>query len=228
MQINNKISTYLHTFDKESLFIKIALEEIKKVCKSKKYPKIALSGGSTPKKIYSEIAKKIPLKNIIFYQVDEKYVPKKHTDSNYWLIKKTILSNPKNQPKAFHYFDTSLPIKKSLKKYSIELPKTPFDLVILGIGNDGHIASLFPNSPALKVKKSQVANTKTRKFKVYNRLTLTYPPILNAKKILVLLKNKPDVVNELINGKKNMTSFPAKVISGHNKLSILHLDFEAK
>lgn len=204
-------------FNDEKTFISTSTDYVLKIIqlnsKKKSQINIALSGGSTPQPIYKALAKKLPTLPIVhFYQVDERYVPADHPDSNQKMIRTTL------KPKNFHYFDTSLPIKKSLQKYSKELPKS-FDLTILGIGEDGHTASLFPNTKALTTK-SQVAHTTTRKFSIKDRLTITFPTILKSKNILVLLKNKAKIIKELQNPTKSKEKFPALKLLDHKNLQV--------
>ena len=192
----------INEFQKEEEFINSTLELIKKLS-----PKtIALSGGSTPKNLYKKMSE-LPFDNVKFFQVDERFVPKDHDDSNYKMIKETL-------NKEIHYFDTSLNISKSLEKYEKELPEQ-FDLILLGIGNDGHTASLFPNTEALN-SKEKVAQTKN----VQERLTITFPVILNSKNIIVLLKNKKEVLEELKNPSKNIKDYPSLKLLEYNNLII--------
>lgn len=183
---------------------------------------IALSGGSTPKEIYEALGKKkIQWSKIKFYEVDERYVPKKNPSSNYKLINDTLIDKTKSK---FFFFDTSLPIATALKTYAKTLPKK-FDLIILGIGPDGHTASLFPNSKAL-TSKAKVAHTQTKQFDIKDRLTLAFGPILNSKKIIVLLKGKEksEIIHKLQDPKTKIKSFPAKKLLKHKNLEVIFLD----
>lgn len=188
------------TFSKKEDFINESVEFIKKIAEENPNAKIALSGGSTPVPILKELSK-LNLE-VEFYQVDERYISPTDKDSNQKMIHGAL--NPKN----FHAFDTSLPIEESLKKYEQELPEQ-FDLIILGIGPDGHTASLFPDSPDFT---EPVAHTQTEQFAVKDRLTLTFTTILKAKHLLVLLKGQD---------KQNAISkFPANKLQSHPEITI--------
>lgn len=194
----------IKTFNSEEEFIDETITFISSLNPSS----IALSGGSTPKPIYSKLNTQAQL-----YQVDERYVAKDHPDSNYKMITESGLN-------LQHYFDTSIPIESCLSKYEEKLPKQ-FDLTILGVGPDGHIASIFPNT---KLPSKNVAHTKTKNFAIEDRLTLTFTPILNSKNILVLLKNKPKILQSLQEPSSlNVDNFPASKILSHPELTIHYL-----
>jgi len=192
---------------------------------------IALSGGATPNPVYEALSqnKKINFNEINFYEVDERFVPQDHPDSNYKMIYESLIS--KIDESNFIFFDTSRSIEESLEKYDSDLEKfkdEEFDLTILGIGGDGHFASLFPNTQALHETRN-VAHTVTDEHKVRDRLTLTLNPIIKSKKILILLKGKEkeQILDELMNTSKSFKSFeelPAKALLKHNDLTIYYLN----
>ncbi|MFA5820933.1 MAG: 6-phosphogluconolactonase [Candidatus Gracilibacteria bacterium] len=192
----------IQIFQNEQDFLKAALAFL-----PQPKAKIAISGGQTPKAFYKAIPDSDQFE---FYQLDERYVPSSDQDSNYQIQKHF---------KNLHQFDTSLSIEDSLQKYSEEIKDVTFDLAILGIGPDGHIASLFPHSPALHTDQL-TAHTTTDTFATHDRLTITLPKILSSKKILVLLKNKPSVLEELKNPTKSPDEFPAHYLG---TASILYL-----
>lgn len=204
-------------FSTEKSFLKSGTDLIKRI----KPKSVALSGGETPKKLYSEMAKLSSSKKIIFYQVDERCVKKTHNQSNYKTIFNALI---KKTSAEFHHFNTNLKIAESLKKYEKELPRQPFDLTILGIGKDGHTASLFPYSKAL-ASKSRTAHTTTNKFKIKNRLTLTFKKILESKTILILIKgkNKIHILKNFANKSISTNKFPAIKLLSHKNLHIYFL-----
>jgi len=204
-------------FDNLVLFINESADFVEQACKPIDGSiKIALSGGSTPKPIYGNLAlREMPFERIEFFQVDERYVDKKDFSSNYAMI---IESFKKSNLGSFYYFDTDLPIDDCLKKYASELPQQ-FDLAILGMGNDGHVASVFPYSPAIGIN-AKVAHTLTDDFDIKDRLTVTLPMILKSKKLLLLLNNKKAALDELLNGTKTVEEFPAKALLNHSDFTI--------
>lgn len=166
---------------------------------------IALSGGSTPQPLYEKLPQ-----SAHYYQVDERYISSTDNASNQKMILNAF------HPQKFTSINTDLPIEQSIEDYSKKLP-SQFDLTILGIGEDGHFASLFP----FQKSHGKVAHTQTEQFEIKDRITLTAEPILNSKKILVLLKNKPQVLAELKNPTKTEEEFPAHQLSQHPNLIIL-------
>lgn len=202
----------IQSFSTEEEFTEAAVSFILKILQENPDANIALSGGTTPAPIYKALAEKSIHGN--FYQIDERYVPKDHPHSNQKMIRETL--NPTN----FHAFDTSIPLESALEKYAQELP-TQFDLTILGIGEDGHYASIFPHT---QETEAPVSHTTTDNFPVKDRLTITVKPILKSKNILILLKNKPKVLQELQKHSKDPQEFPALNLLNHEHLKLFFLN----
>ena len=137
----------------------------------------------------------IKWERINFYLVDERCVPLSSKESNYNNISdcffKLIPSG------CFSMVQDQLTYKEAIKQYETLIRKNlscvnglpQFDLIVLGMGLDGHTASLFPNTKALSNNQDLVVLNKVPKLKT-NRITMTYPLILNAKKIILLIKGK--------------------------------------
>ncbi len=133
----------IETFTDEKTFITKTIDYITSLSPNT----IALSGGSTPRPLYQNLKLEAT-----YYQVDERVVSPDNENSNQRMIRETI------NPHDFHHFDLTLSIEDALEKYAEELPDN-FDLTILGIGPDGHTASLFPYCPALTETNEPVAHT---------------------------------------------------------------------
>jgi 6-phosphogluconolactonase len=218
----------LKSFTTESDWITASVDLITSVCKEKTH--IALSGGKTPGAVYEVLAKRndIPLDTVCFFQVDERYVPQTDENSNYKLINDSLIKPLGGKEKNFSYFDTSKPIEEALESYEAKLKEAlPFDLTVLGLGTDGHTASLFKKGSALHETKKLVANTHTYEFSVYERLTLTFPAIMSSKKLMLLVsgKNKKEALDQLLHSDIPFEDFPAKKLLDHPDLSIHFGDY---
>lgn len=213
-----KIQKFLNKTD----FIQAATAIIANYCRTKSH--IGLSGGSTPQPIYEELAQKTEINwsQIHFYQVDERFIAKTDPDSNYQMIYESLI-----EPTGanFHYFNTDLDIENCLNDYETELRQIPnqnLDLCILGMGTDGHTASLFPHSQALDEHKL-VAHSQTEEFAIKDRLTITWPMIMQSQTILLLLSgaSKEASLETLLNEDRDYQEFPAKKLLEHPNLEIL-------
>jgi 6-phosphogluconolactonase len=215
-------------FIDDKSFIDSAVENISDVCNGKE-SYVSLCGGSTPSPIYTALSdSNLDLSKVSFYQGDERYIPKNSELSNYRLISESLFKNKDKEVKDFFYFDTNLRKEECLKDYTNKLnliPTKKFDLTILGIGPDGHIASLFPNSTALDEYEKLCMSTYTEFFDVRDRLSISIKMILESKKIMVLLngERKRCVLDELEKGTKSYNDFPAKILKEHLNVDVLFL-----
>lgn len=217
-------------FDRGEEFEKEAANLIAVVCTQKNgQVQIGLSGGNTPRPIYERLANnnEIDFAKVVFFVVDERYVPISHPDSNIGMIEKSLINLLSPKPCDFFGFDTSLSWEKAAAEYDILLhnkASNGLDLIILGMGNDGHTASLFPFSPLLAERNHWAAQSETENFAIKKRLTMTFPVILASKKILLLIRGseKEASLRELINGEKMILEFPARALLAHPNLTILY------
>ena len=190
---------------------------------------IALSGGSTPRRLYSLLAKeavladRISWQRIHFFWGDERHVAPDHPDSNYLMAYNTLLSQASIPSTNIHRFrsedadaeraaaDYERQIQRFFKLRAGEMPR--FDFVLLGMGNDGHTASLFPGTSALKETRRLVTANWVEKFRTF-RLTLTAPVLNSAACLLFLVagKDKADAVQAVLEGSFQPNRYPAQLI----------------
>ncbi|MCS6992594.1 MAG: 6-phosphogluconolactonase [Anaerolineales bacterium] len=159
---------------------------------------VALSGGSTPRALYerlatNEMAKRIPWEKVHLFWGDERCVPPDHPESNYGLTAAALLSRIPLPAENVHRVRGELPPAEAASLYEAELRaffgETPaFDLVFLGMGEDGHTASLFPGSPALaeSVRWAVEVEHTAPPPPLVSRVTLTFQ-VLNAARQVVFL-----------------------------------------
>ena len=203
---------------------------------------IAIAGGSL-NVVFQQMAVngKLGFSEFKFWQTDERFVRRSSKFSNY----KAFLEAVGKDKVEYEYFDTELEdeefdsfdqssaIEKTLEDYanrleSLNADKGGFDLCLLGVGPDGHIASLFPNLNALEEEHKLVAHTQTDNFDVNDRVTLTYPMILHSSNILVVIqgKTKHDVFEKLTGSKLDFHDFPAAKLLEHDNLTVMFGDWE--
>lgn len=225
----------LQTFTNQPDFINATVEAVLNACQKDGQVYIALSGGSTPKPVYEALATnpQVDFERIEWFMADERYVPFESDDSNYKMIMEAFGAAQPEFSEHFHFFNTALQLEESARQYEEELKKIPeqkFDLILLGMGNDGHTASLFPNSPALQENERLAVDIineeRPNPPTVRDRLTVTWPVILASKKIVLLVSGeaKRSVVEELMNGSKASEEFPARRLHEHPDCSIQYLE----
>lgn len=181
--------------------------------------RLAVSGGSTPGPLYSQLAEAhVDWTQVEIYLVDERYVPADSGYSNFKLIEDTLINKLPQKPHKWVNFDCSLPIEEALKKYEQKLDTSDphfFDLILLGIGTDGHTASLFPDDQLLDEEVMWVGHSSNGN-PIPDRLTLTYPALEASRKIIFLVsgEGKDAILKEL---KDQDSSLPAaRLISKQN------------
>ncbi|EPP35295.1 6-phosphogluconolactonase [Chlamydia ibidis] len=164
---------------------------------------VALSGGSTPLEIFRRIVARqdtiIDAKKIFLFWGDERSVPVTSTDSNYGLAM-AILKDLQIPEENIFRMKTEIPFGATDYQDTIKnvVPDASFDMIMLGVGEDGHTLSLFPNTPALKEEISWVVMNPVLQLGV-ERMTLTLPIVARSKHRVVYLKgeNKREIVKAL-------------------------------
>lgn len=179
---------------------------------------IALSGGSTPGPVYqelgdSDLARKVPWSQLEIYFADERAVPLDDPESNYRLVKETLLrSHPDLLGQVFRMPADAADRDQAAKRYGRKLPD-PLDLLVLGMGPDGHTASLFPGSAALDEKDQRVVPVLAPKPPP-QRMTITPPVIERARAIVVMASGEekaPALARALV-GESDPKSVPAQLL----------------
>jgi 6-phosphogluconolactonase len=187
---------------------------------------VACSGGETPRELFAhlataEFAPRIPWKHVHLFQVDERCVPPDHEQSNYRMMRQSLLDRVPEAAALFHRIAAERPdheaaaldyeeeIRQALKPRKGDWPR--FDVILLGMGDDGHTASLFPGTAALEEKTRWVTPNFIPKFKAW-RITLTFP-VLNAAAEVVFLaagEKKAERLKEVLEGPPDR--YPAQAV----------------
>ncbi len=160
---------------------------------------VALSGGNTPRYLYEVLARAPFARGINWahtriYFSDERCVAPDHPDSNYRMAHAALLSQVPLPPTQIHRIEGELPSAQAAARYAdvltAQVPMSAddwpcFDLMLLGIGDDGHTASLFPGTPILDVADTPVASVHVPRLDVW-RVSLTLPVLNHARAVIVL------------------------------------------
>lgn len=203
---------------------------------------IVLSGGSTPKMLYALLAEEpwrsqIPLSQTHFFWGDERHVPPSHSDSNFRMANDTLLSKislPKENihrikgelgdpAAAAHEYEYEL--RNFFNLSANQMPR--FDLVLLGIGSDGHTASLFPGTSGLRDREHLCVANWIENLSTW-RITLTLPVLNNAANVIFLVSgaDKAPIVHSILKGNEREL-YPAQLIQPVNGNLLWLLDSAA-
>ncbi len=200
---------------------------------------VAISGGSTPKRLYSLLRASpyrdaIPWDQVHFFWADERCVPPDHPESNYKLAFDTFLSLVPAPESNLHRVSGELSPATAALAYEDDLrnffgdPRFPkFDLIILGVGADGHTASLFPGSPSLR-ETARLALPVYLERPQQDRVTLTLPVLDQASKLLFLASGrvKAPIVSQILES-DNAKRYPAGLVRPVEGEVIWFIDREA-
>lgn len=188
---------------------------------------IGLSGGSTPGPVYEELsAEMLDWTRVSVFLVDDRCVGPEHPDSNQSLIASTLLVRLPVQPKLV-VPDTSLPPADAASAYGERLDtllgERPADVVLLGMGPDGHIASLFPPLGEDALGPARAIRTVTDAFAVRDRISVTLPVLAGASAAVFLLrgKEKHRVWEAMLSSADNERRWPAKAVLAAGKSTVI-------
>jgi 6-phosphogluconolactonase len=204
-------------------------EQARRAVQGKGLFSLALSGGSTPKSLYSLLANdpsfrtEVPWDKIDFFWGDERHVPPDHPESNYRMTNESMFSkvsvpsenihriraeNPDAQQAADGYEET---VRTFFRLKAGDLPR--FDLVLLGMGPDGHTASLFPGTEALREQRRLVVANWVEKFHTH-RITMTLPALNQAAFVLFLVsgEEKAETLRQVLEERGQKSPLPSQLI----------------
>lgn len=206
--------------------------------------RVAISGGNTPKEGFQLLAspaepflKAVPWGELELYWVDERCVPPDNVESNYRMTREALLDKVPLKPEQIFRIEGELQPEEAAARYEsvirsqfrlegAQLPR--FDVLGLGMGDDGHTASLFPHTAALhELSRIAVANHVLQKNTW--RVTLTWPVIVEAADIFFLIggKDKAEPLREVFLGKYDPETYPSQLIQPKNGKLLLLLDKDA-
>jgi 6-phosphogluconolactonase len=193
---------------------------------------VALCGGSTPKALYAQLALRsdVPWERVHFFFGDDRYVPHDHPNSNYRMAQEVLFSKASIPPENIHPIPTGKTAEEDAAAYAATLtdyfrPAPPrFDLILLGMGNDGHTASLFPGDQSLEATGVvTVAHPRLSEEAIATapvRLTFTFSTLNQAHKVLFLITGqaKQKILAQVLKGEGG---FPAGQVRPSGELIFL-------
>ncbi len=198
---------------------------------------IALSGGTTPKLLFNVLAekyaKKVNWNGIHFWWGDERLVPPTDNESNFKMTQEHLLKHINIPAEQIHRVKGEMQPLKANSQYINEIKNSlplennlpVFDLVILGMGSDGHTASIFPNQLEL-ILSEKICEIASHPETGQKRITLTGKVINNAKRVVFLVtgEQKKERVAEIINRHSEATKLPSFYIKPYNEQLTFYLD----
>jgi 6-phosphogluconolactonase len=199
-------------------------ETAQKTVDERDYCTVALAGGNTPRRLYEAlVGEPLPWNRMLFFFGDERLVPPDHPESNYHMAHEAWLARVPIPPRNIHRVPTELPDPALVaqtyettlaSRFDLRRRRWPrFDLVLLGLGADGHTASLFPGTPVLEERERMVAATYVETLKSA-RVTLTYP-VFNASTFVMFVVSgveKAEALKATLEGGNAAEPTPARRI----------------
>ena len=189
---------------------------------------LALSGGNTPGGVFTLLASdscrnRVDWSRLHLFWGDERMVPPEHEDSNFRLVQGTLLGHIKIPAENVHRMRGEIAPEEAAAEYAElmhgHFKDNPpcFDLMLLGLGEDGHTASLFPETDAVEESEKHAVAVFVPKLDVW-RVTLTLPVINASKKVLFLVsgKAKSEMVQRIMSNKQPDKEIPATMVSPQN------------
>lgn len=233
------VETYLTTDELVSAAADLVASEVRRAVADSGRCTIALSGGETPRALYTCLAARpddLPWSRIAWFFGDERWVPPDDPLSNYRLVDETLFSRvPISRDRLFRMPTELAPPEAAAAAYEVALraqfpgcdwPR--FDLALMGLGADGHTASLFPGDAALGERTAWVTATRAGR-PVPDRITLTVPVFAHARTMMFLVAGaaKAEAVAATIEGPHDPVRWPAQAVKPIDGRCLWLLDLEA-
>jgi 6-phosphogluconolactonase len=190
---------------------------------------LALSGGTTPRRVYELLAGEefrglVEWESVHVFFGDERAVPADHPDSNYRMANEALLSRVPVPGRNVHRIEglgdtaaNASAYESEMRGYFGDAEWPRLDLVLLGMGDDGHTASLFPGTAALEERRAWVVANRVEKLGAW-RVTLTAPAVNAARHVLFLVsgKGKAERLREVLQGERDASRLPSQLIRPHD------------
>jgi 6-phosphogluconolactonase len=189
---------------------------------------IVLSGGSSPKLLYEMLASpdfkhRLDWERVNFFFGDERFVPADDPQNNALMVKNALFDPLNISASRIFVIDTSLSPQEAAGRYTstvtdhFKARKVRFDLILLGLGDNSHTASLFPYTPVLADKSASIKEVYLEQQNIY-RITMTAPLINQARHIAFLVygEAKADAVHHVLENERNENKYPAQLIQPEN------------
>jgi 6-phosphogluconolactonase len=205
---------------------------------------LAISGGNTPRKLFQTLALPqfsalIPWQKLHIFWVDERCVPSDHKESNYLNAKESLLDHVTIPPENIHAIRGAAEpemevlryakdVKESLPKGADGVPK--FDLMLMGIGDDGHTASLFPTEGGLNPgSETELCLVAEHPISRQKRISMSLPLINGAEKVVFIVSGseKSSVTADIVLQKEGFTAYPAALVTPESGDLTWYLDHGA-
>jgi 6-phosphogluconolactonase len=223
---------------------KLFADAVNMAVETRGHARVAISGGTTPKAMFALLAdpaqpflKQVRWDKLDLYWVDERSVGPTDADSNYRMTNEALLSKVPLAPERIHRIEGELDPATAAARYEatirntfrLEGAQTPtFDLILLGMGDDGHTASLFPHTEAINDLTDIVTANHVPQKDTW-RITLTWPVINQGREVVFLIEGaaKAQVLHDVLLGPYQPETFPSQIIRPASGRLTLLLDSAA-
>ena len=225
-QMSHKISVAQSDLEWVNTVVQEIIFQATQAIRARGFHTLVLSGGHTPQPIFQELASptyqtQLDWKKIYIFWGDERCVPPTDQDSNFFMAKTALLDRIAIPPNNVFRIRGEIQPEEAANVYQQDIDQffigreKRFDTILLGLGEDGHTASLFPNTNGLRESTRWVVPN-MNPYSNTHRVTLTFPAINNSRNIIFLVNgaNKAKVVADIIRNPNSPPQYPAKQITG--------------